>query len=116
MVNIKDPANFLCDSGLLFEINRRILHPMGLALAVQFPDDGELDPSLETATINILDNRNDPEGWVFDEETLTEGQAKLEKFVAENGIVQKLMTRRAQLGFVTQTIPPEAEPEPPFKY
>jgi hypothetical protein len=114
MANVKDPSNFLCDTGLLFEINRRILHPMGLALAIQFPDEGELDPTLETATVSILDARDDPEGYVFEDDTMAEGQAKLEKFVAENALQQKLMIRRAQLGFITQTIPPEAEPEPPF--
>ena len=37
---IKESAEFLVDSGLLFEINRKILHPLGLAIEVVVEDDG----------------------------------------------------------------------------
>lgn len=30
----------LLDSGIIFEINRRVLHPLGLALAVEVDDEG----------------------------------------------------------------------------
>lgn len=35
-----EAAQFLMDSGLLGEINRVVLHPRGLGLAVQVDDDG----------------------------------------------------------------------------
>lgn len=111
---VKDPAEFLLDSGLLFEINRRILHPLGLALAVEQADDGSYSNNGSFSTnVRVLDCRDDPEGLIFDEATLAEGQAKIERFVAENLLQQKLMVRRTRLGYLIQTIPPE--PEPPFK-
>lgn len=45
--------------GLLQEINRRILHPMGLALSVYIDDDGKCGWG------DIWDYRNDPEGIIF---------------------------------------------------
>lgn len=45
--------------GLLQEINRQILHPLGLAMFVDRADDGS-----ETLG-GVYDLRSDPEGWVF---------------------------------------------------
>lgn len=114
MEYLKNPTGFLLDSGLLFEINRRVLHPLGLALALELPDDPKeaLDPEAQVARIRILDNRDDPEGIVFEDDTFAEGQAKLERFVEENKVTAKLMSRRAQLGYLIQSIPPE--PETPY--
>jgi hypothetical protein len=62
---LKDPGKFLVDSGLLFEINRRVLHPFGLALAIEFPDNesaAKLAAESENAGFRLWDNRDDFEG------------------------------------------------------
>lgn len=53
------------ESGLLQEMNRQFLHPMGLALAItaQSPDDGS-EPILGP----VFDFRDDPEGGIFGEQ------------------------------------------------
>lgn len=47
------------DVGFLQEINRRLLHPCGLAIAIH-------DSPGESTTMRIWDYRDDPEGMVFD--------------------------------------------------
>ena len=90
------PLSFLVEKGLLFEINRSILHPLGLALA--FVYDGVGGESMQ-----ILDERDDPEGFIFLEETLNHGYAKLESFMEEYGY-SKLASRKAELGFIVQEL------------
>ncbi|MCU1356399.1 MAG: hypothetical protein JWM89_1817 [Acidimicrobiales bacterium] len=46
--------NELSNEGYLLEVNRRLLHPLGLALTIE---DDEL---------YVQDGRDDPEGWCFD--------------------------------------------------
>lgn len=50
--------------GLLQEINRQVLHPMGLALAVKYVDGKEVIDCL-------IDARDDPEGMCFDNEDIS---------------------------------------------
>ena len=109
---IPDPATFLVDSGLLFEINRRILHPLGLALAVEVPDEGTPLSGELSSLISVLDVREDPEGFCFSDESCLQGKAKLEAFLEEQQFQKRLMARRASLGYVVQSIPPE--PDQPF--
>ena len=87
MEKIKDPAKFLADTGLLFEINRAVLHPFGVAMAVTMQDDGAYNTSFE-----LLDERADPEGCVFDAATFAEGEAERERIVR----------RLESLGFIRQ--------------
>ena len=49
------------DVGFLQEVNRLFFHPMGLALFVTVNDDGTVQLG------GILDERDDPEGWIFGE-------------------------------------------------
>jgi hypothetical protein len=56
--------------GYLQEVNRRFLHPLGLALAIPMRKDGFGDyiadyQSDGTCDVTILDAREDPEGFVF---------------------------------------------------
>jgi hypothetical protein len=97
------PAAFLVDSGLLYEINRKILHPLGLALSLEMPSEGEPELTGNELVAKIWDERNDPEGIVFEEETLKEGQAKFNKFVATQD--ERFQTRLHRLGFVRQPAP-----------
>ena len=55
-----DPEEFR-QLGILQEINRQFLHPIGLALAVGVDDSGRA-----VAIAGILDNRDDPEGFIYD--------------------------------------------------
>jgi len=91
---VKNPAEFLVESGLLFQINRFILHPFGLALCLEMPQ-GEGDSFKAT----IWDDRGDPLGWIFDEPLLQEGVAKFRKFMADFGL-KKLWQRIGHSGGV----------------
>lgn len=90
----------LVDDGLLFEINRRVLHPLGLALAMQWDSE---DTSGEPDRVVLLRDP-DPEGTVFEAKTFEEGMAKFRAFVDREG-GHKMAGREAMLGFVEQVAP-----------
>jgi len=92
-------AEFLQENGLLFEINRKILHPFGIALYVVENEDD--DGNKTVALGDLQDYRDDPEGMIFGEKTFREGMGKLTKFMNEVGY-QKLTTRHEHLGYVIQ--------------
>ena len=46
--------------GYIQEVNRRFLHPLGLALAINVGDNGRA-----TGLAGIVDMRSDPEGWIY---------------------------------------------------
>lgn len=89
----------LYESGLLFEINRTILHPFGLALGVTVCDDGRV-------WLDKIQQVEDP-GFVFGSELLAEGNEKFEKFVDDNQ--GRLDTRQQKLGYLVQPFPGESE-------
>jgi len=93
--HIPNPGKFLVESGLLFKINREILHPLGVALAVTLND------SDETVSINVLDGRHSPEGILFTDEMLTGGIEKLQKYMDKHGY-QAIDSRQQYLGFKIQ--------------
>lgn len=88
----------LLDSGLLFEINRRVLHPLGLALAVEVTTEGEVALSNE-----IWDNRDDPEGIAFAPETFLEGEAKYNLYMSNKKTADAISSRKKTLGYIVQT-------------
>lgn len=61
---------FLMDHGLLAEINRQILHPLGLALGVY------IDSETGQVTRTFLKGTSDPEGYYFSNETLEKNKYK----------------------------------------
>lgn len=76
---ILDPNTFLCDSGLLYKINKEVLHPLGLALQVTFQegyDEVEKARRSPKGEIAIWDCRD--EGIEFAPETDKEGARKYE--------------------------------------
>jgi len=76
--------------GLLQEINRRLLHPLGLALEVETNDDG-------TESLGgIRDCRDDPAGIVFD----TINHKKIRRVEALQK--EKFYPRDKLLGFIVQ--------------
>lgn len=115
-INRIDPK-FLSESGLLFKINRDILHPFGLALEIYFgyqsaelaltsvDDQGEKHvhkESFNSPLGKLWDYRDHPEGMFYDLGTLLHGEAKLQKFMEEFGN-EKIIERKHTIGFVRQT-------------
>lgn len=82
--------------GLLQEINRQFLHPMGLALSVKIEEDG----SMEFA--EIWDYRNDPEGLIFDESVTADPEFKRKINTVKELIESKKKHREENLGFYIQ--------------
>lgn len=80
------------ESGLLAELNRTFLHPLGLALEVYVEDDG-------TEKLGgIWDYRDDPEGMLYSKNHFpTEKIKKAQEFIK-----QKHEQRMKVLGFVFQ--------------
>lgn len=81
-------------SGVLFSINRLLLHPLGLALEV------EVDANGNYAWGGIQDWRDDPEGIVFTDIT-EDSVAKAERFEA----MSKRDARQKAFGWNVQPLP-----------
>ncbi len=96
MKKIKKTAEFLLENGLLFEINRRVMHPLGLALEVEQDDEGKL------AIGAIWDCRDEAEGILFSSDTFATGKEKFNKYMANTGSMN-VANRERLLGFVEQT-------------
>jgi len=99
MAHIDEAAKFLLDNGLLFEINRKVLHPLGLALEIQMEDDGS-----NVTFGRIWDERKDQEGIIFAEDSLEDGANKLHGYMHQQGIVA-LAHRQEKLGYIIQALP-----------
>lgn len=101
-----EAARFLRESGLLFEINRTILHPLGLALAINGPSTEDPKAKLPTLLFGFAGihdvHEEEPEGMVFGPET--EGPGKLKAFYEKEGIA-RMRARFKALGFVVQPLP-----------
>lgn len=92
-------AQYLLDTGLLFEINRKVLHPFGLALSVT-TDDTTGDATGEFGLVKT----DDLEGMEFTVGQFMESQAKLDNFLQHEGGAERLAKRITGLGFVTQEL------------
>lgn len=92
----EEAAKFLLDSGLLFEINWKILHPFGLALNLEYNEfTGGYD-------FDGLKKTEDLIGWEFDEGTFSNCLHKLKRFVQSKEIRERLSVRKMNLGCVVQ--------------
>jgi len=85
----------LVDNGTLHEVNRLVLHPMGLALAVEFDGDGK-------ATGISMIRDDDPEGIVYAPETLLPGLNKEKAEAFRAAFEVRCLRRRSALGFGIQ--------------
>lgn len=85
----------LLDDGILFEINRKVLHPLGLALEIGGDKDGNLSLG------GVWDYQDDPEGMIFDGETFLGGEKKLKAYMKREG-KEKLEKRKELLGYTIQ--------------
>lgn len=89
------PIEHLLETGLLFEINRRILYPFGLAISLNVDDRLE-----KVLSIDLLEN-DDPEGFIFDEATFLECEIKFKDFMESYGKL-RLSIRKSLIGFEEQ--------------
>ena len=90
---------FMVDNGLVFEINRKVLHPLGMAMVV----DVDRNNKRQLAITALLETE-DPEGFLYDEEGYDVGQEKYQKFLDKGG-QERLNYRLAKYGFVEQDKP-----------
>ena len=98
MRRIKKPAQFMLENGLLFEINRQILHPLGLALEIDVNDDGKIDFG------DMWDCRDEVEGILFTPDSFITGQEKYAKYMEEHGS-ENINKRKEKVGFIIQEKP-----------
>lgn len=101
MLNPASSAKLLFDSGILFAINREILHPLGLAMAVTF-EDGETEFKNPTGVV-VIDGREDPEGFRYNRSTLLDGAVKYDNYMQSQG-EKSILFRKDILGYVIQPI------------
>ncbi len=86
--------------GFIQEINRRLLHPCGLALEVII----ELDTG-EATLGGVWDYRDDPEGIYFADEVLSRAKTKSVTDLFNS----KLNHRREVFGHIIQPVPEQKE-------
>lgn len=86
---IKNFVKFLVDNGLIFEINRKVLHPVGLALIV----DIERGKRNQLAITALLET-DDPESFLYDDEGIEVGTEKYKAFLKKRG--QKFIDSRIE--------------------
>lgn len=97
---VKSPSKFLIDTGLLFEINRTLLHRYGIALSVILDEDRAIETSDK---FQIIDStRDDPEGICFDSETFEHGSMKYKKFSESDDSKDRICERIDRLKFDIQ--------------
>jgi hypothetical protein len=97
MSRVKSFPRFLVDNGLVFEINRKVLHPLGLAMIV------DVDPkNRRQLAITALIDTEDLDGFVYDSEAFAVGKEKYEKFLDKDEVQERLGARKAKYGFVEQ--------------
>lgn len=101
-----DPIRFLHESGLLFEINRRILHPLGYALAGYIESDGSM------VFGGIVDATGDPDGMAFEAQTFAAGVARFEEYMRSVGS-RRHADRIAKHGLLVQASPGDFQEKKP---
>ena len=91
--------------GILHEVNRLFFHPLGLALAVIIPNETATPEEIEAdntfGTLYIVDGRDDLEGWIFHQDTIS--QELIDKFEAFQR--WRHTERLNRLGFIIQDEP-----------
>lgn len=81
--------------GYLQEVNRQFLHPLGLALGIEYQDENDTE-----ANLVVLDSRDDPEGVIF-----ANGAGSQQKAHDFRQIMRTCDVARGEaLGFVIQPI------------
>ena len=94
---IPEAARFLHERGLLFELNRVVLHPLSLALSATTDDAGTV-----TGFGPLFDYRSDPDGMLFSDRQIESGMERLAKARAECQADEKAAVRLERFGSVIQ--------------
>ena len=97
MKKVSDFTRFLLDNGILFEINRKVLHPLGLVMVT----DVDYEDDKKVIITGLYSADDDLEGIVFDPETIEEGRKRYQEFLGQDGQT-RLDVREKRLGFVIQ--------------
>lgn len=95
MIPIKEYARFLVENGLIFEINRKVLHPFGLSLVVDVNRNNS-----KYLTMTLVETE-DADGFLYDEESFAVGTENYQKFLDKTG-GEKLEARKKEHGFIIQ--------------
>lgn len=101
---LRADAAFLRDSGLLFEVNRRVLHPLGLAIAVEADVETGTAIRISPSLLRV----DDPGGITFSDSDLEEGLDRLREFMKDDGY-PRLAARYSARGFRGQ-VPEDCDP------
>lgn len=100
MKRVDGYVRYLVDNGLIFEINRKVLHPLGLTLVIDVHPDNHKWLAIE-GLYKVDDG--DEEGFTFGEESYRVGSERYELFLHKEG--QKMLDSRKQsLGYIVQEI------------
>lgn len=92
----------LTHSGLLGEVNRRVLHPLGFEI--------RMNPRPSAGYLLEVRRTADPEGLVMPEDVLETTTRWYRAFMEREGF-ERLAARRARLGFRAQ-VPADVDPNP----
>lgn len=92
---IDKPAAFLAENGILFEINRQVLHPLGLELHLRFDETGDF------AGLELEDNRAAADPIFFSPADFEAGRSKYEAYMEAAG--RRNVQKRRRMGMVIQT-------------
>jgi hypothetical protein len=92
------PLKKLQESGLLFEINRQILNPLGYSLVMKIDHKVQEGPQESL----VLMNTNDSEGVLYPEEAFIDGATRFSNFMKTEG--ESRITRRLNtIGYIRQS-------------
>lgn len=94
-MRIKQYEKFLIDNGIIFEINRTILHPVGLELLVETSFDNR-----RKLSITGLEETEDEDGFIYDDESFELNSQQFAQFIESRK--SRINTRKKSLGFVVQ--------------
>jgi hypothetical protein len=94
-MRIKQYEKFLIDNGIIFEINRTILHPVGLELVVETSFDNR-----RKLSITGLEETEDEDGFIYDDESFDLNSQQFGQFVQSKK--SRIDHRKKSLGFIVQ--------------
>lgn len=86
------------EKGYLFEVNRQFFHPLGLALEIKFDEEGN------ESIGGIWDYRQDPEGMLYDSNTMKSEAALVKSLFVHDELEKKSRYRLENYGYVIQPL------------
>lgn len=99
MKRIENFIEFMLESGLIFEINRNILHPLGLVLEA---DIRENENGKQEVYLKLWEcPADDDVGFLFPPDSLKFGMEKYSKYLRDKG-QSRLEKRKKALGYSIQ--------------